>query len=239
MSERSGEYGTVFRRPPVWCAAGEPTPTVSSPFPESLTPPCRPALRRAAALAGLGGVRDGTAFGPEAPQSAELPGAPVWRPADEDILSVNAWPPGVRSLTNCRSSSGSTMRPTPSGPPYSPTPTAPHRPMPHSSSSAATAVWSTRVTGTCSAPSRQPQAARPGGRAVPGPGEHHGMRRRPHERHPRRALLRRQHGGLPTAMERTPELFRRAPTIRWPRSTPTRRRSSSPSWTRRRCRLIR
>ncbi|MFF6775514.1 carboxylesterase/lipase family protein [Streptomyces sp. NPDC012637] len=39
------------------------------------------------------GVRDGTAFGPVAPQSAQLPGAPVWRPGDEDVLTVNIWTP--------------------------------------------------------------------------------------------------------------------------------------------------
>lgn len=39
------------------------------------------------------GVRDCTAFGPIAPQSAELPGAPVWRAGDEDILTVNVWVP--------------------------------------------------------------------------------------------------------------------------------------------------
>ncbi|MFE5085985.1 carboxylesterase/lipase family protein [Streptomyces mirabilis] len=39
------------------------------------------------------GVRDCTAFGPVAPQSAELPGAPVWSPDDEDILTVNIWTP--------------------------------------------------------------------------------------------------------------------------------------------------
>lgn len=39
------------------------------------------------------GVRDCTAFGPVSPQSAELPGAPVWSPADEDILTVNVWTP--------------------------------------------------------------------------------------------------------------------------------------------------
>ncbi|MFJ5830841.1 carboxylesterase/lipase family protein [Streptomyces sp. NPDC093089] len=39
------------------------------------------------------GVRDGTAFGPIAPQSAELPGAPVWSPGDEDVLTVNVWTP--------------------------------------------------------------------------------------------------------------------------------------------------
>ena len=39
------------------------------------------------------GVRECTAFGPVAPQSAELPGAPVWHPGDEDVLSVNVWVP--------------------------------------------------------------------------------------------------------------------------------------------------
>ncbi|WP_103534719.1 carboxylesterase/lipase family protein [Streptomyces sp. SM11] len=39
------------------------------------------------------GVRDCTAFGPVAPQSAELPGAPVWSPGDEDILTLNVWTP--------------------------------------------------------------------------------------------------------------------------------------------------
>ncbi|MFP3991084.1 carboxylesterase family protein, partial [Streptomyces sp. E11-3] len=39
------------------------------------------------------GVRDGAEFGPVAPQSAELPGAPVWSPGDEDILTVNIWAP--------------------------------------------------------------------------------------------------------------------------------------------------
>ncbi|MDX3339208.1 carboxylesterase family protein [Streptomyces sp. ATCC51928] len=39
------------------------------------------------------GVRDCPAFGPVAPQSAELPGAPVWSPGDEDILTLNIWTP--------------------------------------------------------------------------------------------------------------------------------------------------
>lgn len=38
-------------------------------------------------------VRGCTAFGPVAPQSAELPGAPVWSPDDEDVLTVNIWTP--------------------------------------------------------------------------------------------------------------------------------------------------
>ncbi|WP_433273290.1 carboxylesterase family protein [Actinosynnema sp. CS-041913] len=32
-------------------------------------------------------------FGPISPQSARLPGAPVWRPGDEDVLSLNVWAP--------------------------------------------------------------------------------------------------------------------------------------------------
>lgn len=39
------------------------------------------------------GVRDCTDFGPVAPQSAELPGAPSWSPGDEDILTLNVWTP--------------------------------------------------------------------------------------------------------------------------------------------------
>ncbi|MBB5954068.1 para-nitrobenzyl esterase [Saccharothrix tamanrassetensis] len=34
-------------------------------------------------------------FGPIPPQSAELPGAPVWRPGDEDVLSLNVWAPST------------------------------------------------------------------------------------------------------------------------------------------------
>lgn len=39
------------------------------------------------------GVRDCTRFGPVAPQSAQLPGAPAWSPGREDILSLNVWAP--------------------------------------------------------------------------------------------------------------------------------------------------
>ncbi|WP_405812273.1 carboxylesterase family protein [Streptomyces sp. NBC_01520] len=41
------------------------------------------------------GIRDGAAFGPVAPQSAQLPGAPSWSPGDEDVLSLNIWTPGT------------------------------------------------------------------------------------------------------------------------------------------------
>ncbi|MEV1115665.1 carboxylesterase family protein [Actinosynnema sp. NPDC049800] len=34
-------------------------------------------------------------FGPIAPQSARLPGAPVWRPGDEDVLTLNVWTPST------------------------------------------------------------------------------------------------------------------------------------------------
>ncbi|MFE7754943.1 carboxylesterase/lipase family protein [Streptomyces sp. NPDC057429] len=40
------------------------------------------------------GIRDCVAFGPVAPQSADLPGAPGWSPGDEDVLSLNIWTPG-------------------------------------------------------------------------------------------------------------------------------------------------
>ncbi|MFI6884086.1 carboxylesterase/lipase family protein [Streptosporangium canum] len=40
-----------------------------------------------------GGVRDCDRFGPVAPQSAHLPGAPAWSPDQDDMLSVNVWAP--------------------------------------------------------------------------------------------------------------------------------------------------
>ncbi|MFR9723480.1 carboxylesterase family protein [Streptomyces sp. MS19] len=45
------------------------------------------------------GVRDGREFGPVAPQSAELPGAPVWDPAGPAggaALTLNVWAPAAR-----------------------------------------------------------------------------------------------------------------------------------------------
>ncbi|MFD9120810.1 carboxylesterase/lipase family protein [Streptomyces bottropensis] len=39
------------------------------------------------------GVRARTEYGPIAPQSAQLPGAPLWSPDEEDILTVNIWTP--------------------------------------------------------------------------------------------------------------------------------------------------
>ncbi|MDT9686846.1 carboxylesterase family protein [Streptomyces sp. P9(2023)] len=38
-------------------------------------------------------VRDCTRYGPVAPQSAELPGSPVWHPDHEGVLTLNVWSP--------------------------------------------------------------------------------------------------------------------------------------------------
>ncbi|MEV6330130.1 carboxylesterase family protein [Streptomyces sp. NPDC051909] len=59
-------------------------PYGAPPFGEGRFRPPRPA-------AGWSGTRDCTAFGPIAPQSARLPGAPVWKPGDEDVLTLNVW----------------------------------------------------------------------------------------------------------------------------------------------------
>ncbi|MER5631366.1 carboxylesterase/lipase family protein [Streptomyces nitrosporeus] len=45
------------------------------------------------------GVRDCTRFGPVAPQSARLPGAPGWTAGDEDVLTLNIWTPGTEGDT--------------------------------------------------------------------------------------------------------------------------------------------
>ncbi|MER8041745.1 carboxylesterase family protein [Streptomyces sp. NPDC094032] len=44
-------------------------------------------------VVGWDGVRECGRFGGVSPQSAELPGAPVWSPGDEDVLTVNVWTP--------------------------------------------------------------------------------------------------------------------------------------------------
>lgn len=44
-----------------------------------------------------GAARDCRRFGPIAPQSARLPGSPVWHAGDEDVLSVNVWAPAAAS----------------------------------------------------------------------------------------------------------------------------------------------
>ncbi|MGW2364546.1 carboxylesterase/lipase family protein [Streptomyces sp. NPDC001667] len=43
------------------------------------------------------GVRECQEFGPIAPQSARLPGAPFWSPGGEDILTLNVWTPATGS----------------------------------------------------------------------------------------------------------------------------------------------
>ncbi|MEV0039404.1 carboxylesterase family protein [Streptomyces sp. NPDC050804] len=48
-------------------------------------------FRRPRPVADPSATRDCGNFGPVAPQSAVLPGSPVWRPGDEDILTVNVW----------------------------------------------------------------------------------------------------------------------------------------------------
>ncbi|MFF0431223.1 carboxylesterase/lipase family protein [Streptomyces sp. NPDC004327] len=97
MSERSCEYETVFRTAGGLVRGKEADagdvvavlgiPYAAPPFGDRRFEEPHPA-------AAWDGVRDGTAFGPVAPQSAELPGAPGWRPGDEDILTVNVWTPG-------------------------------------------------------------------------------------------------------------------------------------------------
>jgi para-nitrobenzyl esterase len=45
------------------------------------------------------GVRECVRFGPIAPQSAVIDGMPLWRPGEEDVLTVNVWAPvGARGL---------------------------------------------------------------------------------------------------------------------------------------------
>lgn len=56
-------------------------------------PPFGP--RRFAAPVPVHAGGDCLEFGPIAPQSARLPGAPVWRPGDEDVLSLNVWTPST------------------------------------------------------------------------------------------------------------------------------------------------
>ncbi|NUT92402.1 MAG: carboxylesterase family protein [Saccharothrix sp.] len=54
-------------------------------------PPFGP--RRFAAPVRADHTGDRLDFGPIPPQSAALPGAPVWRPGDEDVLTLNVWAP--------------------------------------------------------------------------------------------------------------------------------------------------
>ncbi|MFJ3639392.1 carboxylesterase/lipase family protein [Streptomyces sp. NPDC090108] len=50
-------------------------------------------FREPAPARGWDGVRECREFGPVAPQSARLPGAPWWSPGDEDVLTLNIWAP--------------------------------------------------------------------------------------------------------------------------------------------------
>lgn len=61
-------------------------PYAAPPFGEHRFDEPRPA-------AGWNGVRECTAFGPVAPQSAELPGMRPWSPGDEEVLTLSVWAP--------------------------------------------------------------------------------------------------------------------------------------------------
>ncbi|KQX62283.1 carboxylesterase family protein [Streptomyces sp. Root1310] len=74
------------RRSPDGITAVLGIPYAAAPFGAHRFRPPRPAAR-------WSGSRDCTVFGPVAPQSAELPGAPVWRPGDEEVLTANVWAP--------------------------------------------------------------------------------------------------------------------------------------------------
>jgi para-nitrobenzyl esterase len=52
-------------------------------------------FRRPQPATAWSGIRDCRDFGPIAPQSAQLPGAPSWSCGDEDILTVNVWTPAT------------------------------------------------------------------------------------------------------------------------------------------------
>ncbi len=79
--------GRVRGREPVdGIAAVLGIPYAAAPFGDGRFREPRPA-------ADWAGVRDCTAFGSISPQSAELPGAPVWQDGDEEVLSVNVWTP--------------------------------------------------------------------------------------------------------------------------------------------------
>ena len=93
--ERSCEGGAVFRTVggEVRGRAAVDGVTAVLGIPYAAPPFGDRRFREPGPAAAWDGVRDGTAFGPVAPQSAQLPGAPVWRPGDEDVLTVNIWTP--------------------------------------------------------------------------------------------------------------------------------------------------
>ncbi|CAM02931.1 para-nitrobenzyl esterase [Saccharopolyspora erythraea NRRL 2338] len=80
------ESGRVRGRPVAGATAFLGIPYAAPPFgPRRFLPPRPPRS--------WSGVRDCHRFGPIAPQSARLPGAPVWSPQDEDVLTLNVWTP--------------------------------------------------------------------------------------------------------------------------------------------------
>ncbi|MFB9392986.1 carboxylesterase/lipase family protein [Streptomyces coeruleoprunus] len=95
MSKRSCASGTVFRTASGHARGKEVADGVVAVLgvPYAAPPFGVRRFREPQSVPAWDGVRDCTAFGPVAPQSAELPGAPVWRPGDEDVLTVNVWTP--------------------------------------------------------------------------------------------------------------------------------------------------
>lgn len=90
MSVFTTRSGAVAGRP----ALRDPAVVVLRGIPYAAPPFGADRFRAPRPAAPWPGVRDCTAFGPIAPQAAELPGSPVWSPGDEDILSLNIWTPG-------------------------------------------------------------------------------------------------------------------------------------------------
>ncbi|MFE6099622.1 carboxylesterase/lipase family protein [Streptomyces laurentii] len=74
-------------------ASGEVVAVLGIPY---AAPPFGPRrFKKPQPAAAWAGVRGCTRFGAVSPQSARLPGAPVWSPGDEDILTVNVWTPAA------------------------------------------------------------------------------------------------------------------------------------------------
>ncbi|MEU9362229.1 carboxylesterase family protein [Streptomyces sp. NPDC048301] len=90
MAEFTTSNGSVAGEP----ALRDPAVTVVRGIPYAAPPFGVNRFRAPRPAANWGGVRKCMSFGPVAPQSAELPGAPAWSPGDEDILSLNIWTPG-------------------------------------------------------------------------------------------------------------------------------------------------
>ncbi|MFE6188487.1 carboxylesterase/lipase family protein [Streptomyces sp. NPDC056465] len=90
MSVFTTRAGAVTGRP----VPRDPAVTVLRGIPYAAPPFGANRFRSPRPAAPWDGVRDCAVHGPVAPQSAELPGSPVWSPGDEDILSLNIWTPG-------------------------------------------------------------------------------------------------------------------------------------------------